>query len=92
MDLIGQLAAIGAVLSLLAVTLWWLRRRGFASVRPRRGERRLLETVDRLPLGPQHSLHLIRLGEQALVVACSPAGCSVVATRPWTDVASEGGA
>ena len=90
MDLIGQLAAIGAVLSLLAVTLWWLRRRGFAAVRPRRGERRLLETLDRLPLGPQHSLHLIRLGEQALVVACSPAGCSVVATRNWAEVANEG--
>ena len=89
MDVIGQLAAIGAVLSLLAVTLWWLRRRGFALARPRRGERRMLETVDRLPLGPQHSLHLIRLGEQALVVACSPAGCSVVATRPWSEVANE---
>jgi len=90
MDLIGQMAAIGAVLSLLAVTLWWFRRRGFASVRRRRSERRLLETLDRLPLGPQHSLHLVRLGEQALVVACSPAGCSVVATQPWAEVAHEG--
>jgi len=87
MDLLGQMASVGGVVVLLAVTLWWLRRRGFTAVVPRRGNRHWLETVERLPLGPQHSLHLIRLGEQALVVACSPAGCTVVATRNWRELA-----
>jgi len=88
MDLFGQMASVAGVLALLAVTLWWLRRRGMAAVLPRRGGRRL-EAVERLPLGPQHSLHLIRLGEQALVVACSPAGCRVLATRTWRELGGE---
>ena len=86
MELMTQMASVTGVLVLLAVTLWWLRRRGVAAVLTRRGNQRSLESVERLPLGPQHSLHLIRLGEQALVVACSPAGCTLVATRDWREL------
>jgi flagellar biogenesis protein FliO len=91
MDFWGQMASVGGVLILLAVTLWWLRRRGFAAggftaVVRCNGRRRQMETVERLPLGPQHSLHLIRFGEQALVVACSPSGCTVVATGDWREL------
>ena len=87
MDLIGQMASVAAVLGLLGLTLWWLRRRGWsAPALPRRGGRHLVESLERLPLGPQHSLHLIRLGEQVLLVACSPAGCTVVANRPWREL------
>ena len=86
MDLIGQMASVGAVLGLLGLSLWWLRRRGFgAAVRPRRGSRHL-EALERLALGPQHTLHLVRLGDQVLLVACSPAGCVVVANRPWREL------
>ena len=85
MELIGQMASVAGVLALLAVTLWWLRRRGFAAALPHRGGRHLIESLERLTLGPQHTLHLIRLGEQVLLVACSPAGCAVVASQPWRD-------
>lgn len=82
----GQLGAIAGVLALLALTLWWLRSRGLAgSVLPRRGGGRLVETLERLPLGPQHTLHLVRLGEEVLLVACSPGGCAVIANRPWQE-------
>jgi flagellar biosynthetic protein FliO len=79
MEVMGQLAGVGAVLALLAGTLWALRHRGFAAFRPRRGDGRLLRSLERLPLGPQHTLHLVSLGEETLVVASSPSGCTLLA-------------
>ena len=79
MDVIEQMTAVALVLMLLGATLWWLRRRGLAvlSLTRRAGGRRM-ECVERLPLGPQHALHLIRLGDTELLVASSPSGCSLV--------------
>jgi flagellar biogenesis protein FliO len=87
MDGIGQVAAVAGVLTLLVGTLWWLRRRGFAGVLPpaRRTGRRL-ECLERLPLGPQHTLHLVRLGETVLLVASSPGGCALVRSLPSSAV------
>ncbi|MFY9725603.1 MAG: flagellar biosynthetic protein FliO [Bryobacteraceae bacterium] len=83
MDVIGQMAAVAAVLSLLGVTLWWLRHRGMATLAVgRKRSRRKLELVERLPLGPQHSLHLVRLGETMLLLAASPGGCRLIERRP----------
>jgi hypothetical protein len=79
MGLFAQMSAVTGVLALLALTLWWLRRHGFASgILPRRAGRRTIESLE-------HTLHLIRLGDQALLVACSPAGCALVAARPWRE-------
>jgi flagellar biosynthetic protein FliO len=79
MDGIGQFGAVASVLLLLAGTLWWLRRRGIAGVLPaRRSQGRKMECLERLALGPQHSLHLVRLGETTLLVASSPGGCALV--------------
>lgn len=79
MDVLQQIAAVTAVLALLAATLWWLRRRGFAGVPlVRRPAGRKLECLERLPLSPQHTLHLVRLGDRALVVASSPSGCALL--------------
>jgi flagellar biogenesis protein FliO len=80
MEYTSQALAVAVVLALLATALWWLRRRGWAvlagGVRP--GGRRKLELLERLVLGPQHSLHLVRVGGEVLLVACSPASCGVV--------------
>jgi flagellar biogenesis protein FliO len=78
MDFIPQFTAVGAVLSLLGLTLWWLRRRGFAAVTVKRSGGRRLACLERLPLSPQHTLHLVRVGSRLLLVSSSPAGCSVV--------------
>ena len=87
MDVIRQLAAVGAVLALLSATLWWLRRRGIASpLTVRKPAGRRLERLERLPLGPHHTLHLVRLGGTALLLASSPAGCALVRSMPCRQV------
>jgi flagellar biogenesis protein FliO len=88
MDAIGQVAAVAGVFTLLTGTLWWLKRRGVAAVLPAKRAARRLECLERLPLGPQHALHLVRLGETALLVASSPAGCSLVRSLPSSEVES----
>jgi len=82
MDVIGQMAAVAGVLGLLGGALWWLRRRGMATLAiGRKRSLRSLELVERLTLGPQHSLHLVRLGETMLLVAASPGGCRLIERR-----------
>jgi flagellar biogenesis protein FliO len=79
METIDQLAAVLAVLGGLAAVTWWLRRRGF--VRPGllgKSTGRCLESLERLSLGPQQTLHLVRMGSRALLVAASPSGCAVL--------------
>ena len=78
MDYFRQLAAAGGVFLLLGCLLWWMRRRGFAA--PGRTRARRIEVVERLALGPHHSLHLVRMDGAALLVACSPSGCSLIET------------
>ena len=79
MEVIQQMAAVAAVLLLLGATLWVLRRRGFAGVTlAKKSAERRIECLERLPLGPQHTLHLVRVGETELLLASSPSGCSLV--------------
>ena len=79
MEAMEQAIAVLTVLALLGATLWWLRRRGFAGLAlPKRlGERRM-QCLERMPLGPQHTLHLVRVGEEELLLASSPGGCALV--------------
>ena len=80
---LGQMTAVTGVLALLGLTLWFLRRCGVPGTRSaRNGPARRLECVERLPLGPHHTLHLIRMGEASLLVASSPGGCSLVHSLP----------
>ena len=37
-----------------------------------------MQVIERLPLTPQHSLHLVSVGGRTLLVAVSPVGCTVV--------------
>lgn len=50
---------------------------GLRMVRARPGQRHL-ESVDRISLSPNHSLHLIRVAQQALVIAVHPTGCVIL--------------
>jgi flagellar biogenesis protein FliO len=86
MDLIRQVPAIAAVAALLVASLAWLRRHGL--IRPAGGAwqqaiPRHLESLDRLSLTPQHSLHLVRLGGRAYLVGSSPAGINLLASSDW---------
>jgi flagellar biosynthetic protein FliO len=81
MELINQVAAVAAVLGALGAMAWWLRRRGpieRASFRRSSGKR--LESLERLALGPHQTLHLVRMGNRALLLAASPSGCSLLDT------------
>ena len=90
MEVIQQAAAVVGVLLLLGATLWWLRRRGFAGVNVlKKSSGRRLECLERLSLGPQHTLHLVRFGEMALLLATSSAGCVVVQSVPCREAGSE---
>jgi len=80
MDWLQQASAIIGVLLCLGATLFWLQRRGLVSVaapkRVRSGRR--METIERLVLAPNHSLHLVRVGARALLIAVSPSGCAML--------------
>jgi flagellar biogenesis protein FliO len=76
MEYFQEFAAVAGVLATLAATLWWLRRRGWAGSLPPR--RRKLECLERLGLGPHHSLHLVRAGNRLMLVSASPAGCALI--------------
>jgi flagellar biogenesis protein FliO len=76
MDSLRQILAIGFVLGLLWFALWSLRKK--AGVRlPERNTpaaRTVLQSRGRLTLGPQHSLHLVRIGDRELALAVHPSG------------------
>jgi flagellar biogenesis protein FliO len=85
-DILQPLSAVILVLSLLGGVLWYLRRRGMASFpsaglpfgRTRQSNpanRWQLKIVDRIPLGAQHALHLVQVGDRLILVATSPGSC-----------------
>jgi flagellar biosynthetic protein FliO len=83
MEVIQQMAAVGLVLLLLGASLWVLRRRGIAGISlAGRPAKRRLECLERMPLGPQHTLHLVRVDGRELLVAASPSGCTLLERPP----------
>jgi flagellar biogenesis protein FliO len=96
METIQQAGSVVFVLALLLLTLWWVRRRGLANITGglpivRKTNARRLESMERLPLGPQHTLHLVRLGAAALLISASPAGCALVHRADWREIENAGG-
>lgn len=81
MEAIQQTLVVVFVLGLLGVTLYWLRSKGMAQFNVkgvgRAGSRRM-QTIERLPLTPQHSLHLVNVAGRVLLIAVSPGGCSLL--------------
>ncbi len=81
MDTLQPLAAVVLVLALLGGALFLLRKRGVKAFPfPRRsgtGQRRM-QVLERLPLGPQHALHIVRVGGRAVVVATAPTSCQLL--------------
>ena len=85
MDEIRQVLSVVTVLALLGGALWWLRRRGvaqFALQGRGSGKVKAMTVVERLSLTPQHSLHLVRIGERTILVAVSPGGCGLLDRFP----------
>ena len=81
METIQQALVVVFVLGLLGGTLYWLRSQGMARLSGkalRRGATRRMQTIERLALSPQHSLHLVNVSGRVLLIAVSPSGCSVL--------------
>ena len=74
------LASVLVVFGTLAGVLWWFKRLGIAVPRASfgRGGSARLESLGKLTLGPQHNLHLVRVDQTVVLVACSPAGCALI--------------
>jgi flagellar biosynthetic protein FliO len=81
MELAEQVTIVLAVFALLGALLWFLKRRGMASVNfgVRRGRNaRSVEVLERVPLTPQHALHLVRVSGKVLLIGTAPSSCTLL--------------
>lgn len=81
MELAEQITMVLAVFALLGALLWFLKRRGLASLRigkRRGGNLRRVEVLERVPLTPQHALHLVRVSDKLLLIGTAPSGCTLL--------------
>jgi len=81
MEAMQPALAVLLVLGLLGGALYCLRAKGVARFSGKglgRSGARQMQTLERLTLTPQHSLHLVSVGGRTLLVAVSPGGCTVV--------------
>jgi len=89
MEMFQQLVIVLAVLGLLCGALWALKRKGWARTGTRGmradGQPRI-EVLDRVPLTPNHSLHLVRLADRTLLIGLSPNGCNLLESSAATMV------
>jgi flagellar biogenesis protein FliO len=69
------MAAVIVVLTLLAGCMFLLKKRGMSKACPHR-----MEIIEKLSLNPQTTLHLVRIGDQTLLIATSPAACNLIST------------
>ena len=80
--MLGQTVAVFLVLSLLVGTLWLLRRRGLVTVNTivtkRLSKQKLMQVMERVPLTPHHSLHLVRIQDRVILIGVSPSGCQQI--------------
>lgn len=86
-DNVQPILAVVFVLALLGGVLYFLRQRGVASFASFPGAGtfarqpatvRQLKVVERVPLGPHHALHLVRVGERLILVATAPGSCQLL--------------
>jgi flagellar biogenesis protein FliO len=88
MEVLRELLAVALVFSLLGVSLWLLRGRGSLPWKRAGGARRQarrLESLDRLALSAQHSLHLVRAADRVLLLVTHTCGCTLLAQMPPAD-------
>jgi len=84
MEPVRQVLAVLLVLGLLGGTLYWLRGKGAARFTVKglgRSAGRQMRSIEQLRLTPQHSLHMVKVGERVLLVALSPGGCSILSAN-----------
>jgi len=83
MEIYVQLMAAAAVVGLAALVACLLKRGGLLSRGGLRRRGRWLAPVERLALTPQHTLHVVRVRDRAVLVASHGGGCDVLGSWPW---------
>lgn len=79
MDGFQQFAAVVIVLAALLAAVWLLRSKSRLRSLPfQRRRTAALESLDRLTLTAQHSLHLVRVGKRVIVVGVCPSSMTVI--------------
>lgn len=77
--MLQQVVAIFLMLGLLVSTLALLRRRGLgqfpSGLRTGAGKSRQMQVIERMPLSPQHSLHLVSVRNSVFLIGVSPGAC-----------------
>jgi len=85
MEVARQALSVLLVFALLGMAMWAIRRgqNPFRAAFSRsHGPRtKSLQSLERLTLTPQHSLHLVRVGGTEVVVATHPQGCALLIER-----------
>jgi flagellar biogenesis protein FliO len=75
MELIEQFTAVAGVLGLLGATLWVMQRKRL--LLPRGRGPKEMEVVERVTLGPQHTLALVRVKGGLVLVGTGPGVCEI---------------
>lgn len=86
MEELQQAVLVMAVLMAFGIALYVLRSRGMVTFGVKGagpGNSRRLQAIERLPLTPQHSLHLVKVSGRVMLIAVSPGGCSVLDGAGW---------
>ena len=74
-----QLWAVLLVLAVAWVAAWLLRKKaGFSGTLMPRGKCRQIEILDRTRLTPQHSVHLLSIRGETIVIGVHPRGFTVL--------------
>jgi flagellar biogenesis protein FliO len=77
-----QILAVFLVLALLMGTLILLRRKGIAQFsggfRKIPGKAREMRILERIAVGPQHSLLLVHVRNSVFLIGLSPSGCDKI--------------
>jgi len=99
-DALRQAGAVLLVLALLGAALFAFRHVGWfragiigpAGLASGNGGVRPLETIDRITLSPQHSLHVVSAEGRRLLVAVHPQGCTLLVDFGGSGKTADGGA
>ena len=81
MQLTEQIGMVLLVFALLGGLLWFAKKRGVAAFpigARRTGSARRMEVLERIPLTPQHALHLVRVAERTVLIATAPSSCTLL--------------
>lgn len=82
--MLEQILAACFVIGLMFTTVWVLRRKGLATANfgfTRNAREKRMYVLERLPLTPQHSLHLVQIDNELVLIGVSPSSCNNV--KSW---------